>query len=588
VPARPPAGIVLSLTSAGVISDTKFKIFIYLGQKNTKYPNMSKRTIAVIAPMIDQRQFHREFRLLLKGTQRELTLATLQELAQNSFRTDTIVPFPSRKNIIPAAGFYLAGLLRENGYDVTLTQLYDDETLQSMALKNPFAVCLSSTMILTTESLKILLKKIRYHFPESCIIVGGIFIWKSYQFYEMNLKYKDLGDFTNFMLFYSGDADIDADIFIAAPHGRESLLMVLKNLESGRKADFNSIPNLVIPDKSGSFTFTKRTIEEVDYNTDYTRWDLIDESPDEITIRTSIGCPYRCRYCDFYKLYPKIFFRSKDSLVSELKMITNRFTTDSIFINVTDDNVFINKKRIEEVTDALISTGIPQWMGFMRASTINESNIKHIQESRLLLSMIGVESGDKGQLERMNKSQNLEDVKRGIELLDQHGIMAMMTFIVGFPGETPETLNNTAHFINNLNIGIASSSYQLLPLIVTPFCDLSEPEYRRKWKIKGLWENWTHYTMNFQEAKKSSYELFKKVSSVPYHYIGERMFYNRRAFTDAQRKKLFQLRNKLTIAMIENWSQEKKIDILYDISATIGITGKEINQNFIEEIQIPV
>lgn len=539
------------------------------------------RTVVVIAPMVDTKQYDMDLALKLRRTRRELTLATLRELAQNGYRTENIGPVPSKRDMVPAAGFYLTGMLRRNGYRTVLSHKYHDEALQRIAAAGPFAVCLSTTMILSTSSVIEIVQQIRKHLPGAFIIVGGVYVWKSYQYHEMN---RAPGDLSSPLLFDVDSRAVGADVFVVAPHGREALLRVLKEMERGRQADLTSIANLALPDKTGKFIFTPQQDELVDYNEDYTRWDLIDELPEQIPVRTSIGCPYRCRFCDFYQLYPDIFFRSTASLREEMKLIRHRIGNGSSIVHATDDNVFINSRRVQEVTDAIISSGLQRWIGFMRASAITEANIGMIRRSGLLLSLIGVESGDKDQLERMNKRQKLEEVKRGIELLDKHGISVVMTFIVGFPGETHRTIGNTATFLNDLDIGIASSGYLLFPLFISPFSKLAQPEFRKRWNITGSIDDWEHYTMKSSETEKYGYDLFKQVTKIPYHYTEERTFYNREAFSDSQRKRLFTLRQQLTVGILEHAPWQNIRTVLTDITRVMGFPVTDIGDDFLHEI----
>lgn len=544
------------------------------------------RTVAVIAPMVDESRYDLDFRILLSGSKRELTLSTLLELAKDNFSTQNIHPVPSKRNMMPAAGFYLAGLLREQGYHTLLTNECDKESLERIASENPIAVCFSSTMILSNDSLRNCLNKIRDYLPDALIIVGGVYVWKSYQFYEWVARNKELENGSSELLFHANSSDFNADVFVVAPHGRESLLMVLEELQKGKKASFENIPNLALPDSSGKYLFSRRKDEEVDYNEDFTRWDFIDELPEQIPIRTSIGCPFRCRYCDFYRLNPTIFLRSKESLKKELGMLVPRIKNTASIIHASDDNIFITNNRLKEVAEVFINAEIQRWIGFMRASTINESNIDLVRRSGLLIALVGVESGDEGQLRRMNKAQSLEKVKRGIELMDQAGMNVLMTYIMGFPGETPETVNNTAHFIDNLHLRRASSSYLLFPLFISPFSDLVLTDYRQKWQIKGLRGHWSHYTMNYEESIEYSSRLFKQVSRVPYHYTQERTFFNQQAFTENQRLKLFQLRQKLTLALIDKLPENLIREIIIDISGELQLPVESISDDFINEITI--
>ncbi|MBP6977482.1 MAG: radical SAM protein [Bacteroidales bacterium] len=542
------------------------------------------KTVAVIAPMVDVTQYHLNLILRLKGSNRELTLSTLYELMQNGFRYDRLPAIPSKRDMMPAAGFYLTGLLREQGYQTVTTYQCSDAELRRLAAADPLAICLSTTMILSTESLKQLVLEIRRHMPGIPLIAGGVFVWKSYQFFASQREQLSQMDDVNPLLFNVSGTDIPADIYVAAPHGREPLLQILDVLSLGKKTGFFHIPNLALPQSDGTYHFTERKTEQVDYDHDFTRWDLLDDLPEQIPVRTSVGCPFRCRYCDFYQLYPQIFIRSKESLMAELSMIRQRIGNRPFILHPTDDNVFINSRRVKEVTAAFMESGIKQWIGFMRASSVNESNIEDIKRSGLLISLLGIESGDKGQLARMNKSQDMEAVRRGIEILDQNGITALMTFIVGFPGETPETLHQTARFLNDLDIGLASSSYLLFPLIISPFSDLARNEFREQWKIRGYGDRWSHYTMNSTEATNYGYALFKQVTRVPYHYTEERTYQNRVLFDDHQRRRLFHLRQQLTLAFLEQASWKNIHSVLDEMAQVMKMSPMNIPERFQEEV----
>jgi len=538
--------------------------------------------------MFDEKQYHMDFNLRLKKDNRELTLAVLYELAKNEYQPQMVARREnSRAETIPAAGYYLTGLLRANGYHTILGSKCDNEFLSRISSVDPFAICISSTMIIDNEFLKNIVRQIRQFLPEAFIIVGGVFVYKSfYNLLEMQNTNIDVSHNASWMLFNSGDSEIDVDIFVVAPNGTQSLLMVLKELERGHKAQFEHIPNLAIADNKRGFTFTPRQNEEIDYNKDFTRWDLVDKLPMWVPIRTSIGCPYRCRFCNFFRLFPKIFLRSKESLLLELQTLRKQAGGKSKIIHVTDDNVFINEKRVEDVCESFIEAKI-SWVGFMRASTINPVNIDIVKRSGLIGSLVGVESGDAAQLKRMNKNQTLEETKQGIELLDHSGITVLMTFVVGFPGETAATIENTVNFINSLSIGSSSSNYQLYPLSILPLSDLAKPHFRKKWKITGYMGSWSHYTMNSRETIEYGYNLFKQIPYVPYNYSEESNFFNSRLFTYTKRQTLFHLRQRLTVQLIERSSWERIAATLVDISQTMGFSQRYVNEKFRHELVVP-
>jgi len=346
------------------------------------------------------------------------------------------------------------------------------------------------------------------------------------------------------------------------------------------------IPNLCLPGNKG-FVFTERKEEQVDYDEDFTRWDLISEMPEKVPVMTSIGCPYRCRFCDFCRLYPKVIFRSKESLTKELGLIKKSLGTRLAVLHVTDDNVFATKKRLFEVCGAITESGLNHWVGFMRGGEYSDLEIEAIRQSGLMMGKIGVESGDQGQLNRMNKRQKVEKVKKGIEQLDANGISMLLTFVVGFPGETNETLENTANFLNSLSLSNLSVGYQVYPLSVMPLSELAEPEARKRWGIKGVLDQWSHYTMNSEEAVVACHDLFRKITNVPYSYSEESYFFNRGMFDLETRLKLFQIRHQLTVKLLGGAPWKQIEPILKEFTTRMELPLDGIGDHLKDEILFP-
>jgi radical SAM superfamily enzyme YgiQ (UPF0313 family) len=410
-------------------------------------------------------------------------------------------------------------------------------------------------------------------------------IWKNYFQYERHLESPVDFPLQPEMLFHTSHAVMDADVLVVAQHGISSLLQVLKELEKGNRREFAHIPNLCLPRKQG-FSFTNIRDEKVNYDEEYTRWDLIETMPDKIPLRTSIGCPYRCRFCDFCHLFPKIFLRSPASLGRELKLAKMRLKNQPAVIHVTDDNVFITKKRLFEVCTTIAESGLNHWVGLMRGGEYTDGEMEAIKRSGLLMSKIGVESGDQGQLQRMNKQQKIDRVKKGIEQLDAQGISTLLTFVVGFPGETKQTMQNTIDFLNNLSMTHLSVGYQLYPLIIFPLSELADPEAQKRWKINGMLERWSHYTMDSKEAIRACFQMFKQVINIPYAYAEESYFFNRGMFTFETRKSLFQLRQQLTVKLIEESSWDQIEPILRNMALEMELNPEGIGKHLLHEILV--
>jgi radical SAM superfamily enzyme YgiQ (UPF0313 family) len=246
--------------------------------------------------------------------------------------------------------------------------------------------------------------------------------------------------------------------------------------------------------------------------------------------------------------------------------------------------VFITKKRLEEVCNAIADSGLRKWISFMRAGEYSDFELDLMKRSGLMMGMMGIESGDQGQLDRMKKRQIIGSMKRGIEQLDACGISTVMTFVVGFPGENAQTLQNTADFMNNLSLPTLSSSYDLFPLLIQPLSELDNAESRTKWNIEGSFEKWSHFTMNSEDSTKACYSLFKEVTNLPYHYSEESGFFNRAKFNLTTRKSLYQLRHQLTIKMIENATWDQIEHILKDMALQMNLSIGKIDESVRDQI----
>lgn len=130
--------------------------------------HIMKPTIGIIAPMTDLEQYHLDFTIRLPQGQ-ELTLAALYELAGSGFQTELLPSISYGQDSIPAAGYYLSSLLRRAGYNTYLSGKFDLDSLRVMAKHNPRVVCLSTTMILKSGSLRKVVNNIREAMP-------GVFI----------------------------------------------------------------------------------------------------------------------------------------------------------------------------------------------------------------------------------------------------------------------------------------------------------------------------------------------------------------------------------------------------------------------------
>jgi radical SAM superfamily enzyme YgiQ (UPF0313 family) len=210
--------------------------------------------------------------------------------------------------------------------------------------------------------------------------------------------------------------------------------------------------------------------------------------------------------------------RTAASIAAEIDLAKRR---SGRFFAFVDDNIFLSKRRIAELTDILLgqSMGIA-WGGFFRVDRIDESNVDALAESGCRFGLCGIESLDESQLGRMRKNCNPAEVVRGIDLATSVGMNLNLSLLVGYPGETRGSIDNTIEALNRLeltNKGFAS--WLAYPLYVLPGTAVDRVEYRRQFNLVGRRAEWIHDTMSAEEAGSywSNY-LYEGIEGLPYHY----------------------------------------------------------------------
>lgn len=467
------------------------------------------------------------------------------------------------KRLNPMAGYYLQSFLRQRGWDGHVVFDWSEENLERALECDPIAIGFSTTYVISPQMLSACLRFLRRIAGDLPIVVGGPYIYKQ----RLALRRAGEDDVEEYRKF---GVDIEADslfthradsylrdvIYIASEFGEFTFLRVLEALEEGRCTidDLASIPNLVLPASGNGWAVTGDEHEPYDLDRDYTRWDLVDSIPEIVPMRASVGCPYRCRFCDYIELHPKVTMRSPRSLMEEIRAIRQRGRS---VVNFIDDNIFLTSARLEEVARTIVENELNiYWGGFFRVDRVDETNIDLIRESGLRFGYCGIESADDAMLLRIRKGCRRDELFDGIQLCSLAGINTLLTFIVGFPGETKESLDQTAAFINGLAVDKQGvPTYHAYPLYVSPITALDSIKLRREYSLTGRYMHWTHSTMTSDEASSMWCPyLFRRIGAVSYDYYGNDAG---EWLSPSLRKDAFEARNELAVAFLDGADDER-------------------------------
>ncbi|MBU1964743.1 MAG: radical SAM protein, partial [Proteobacteria bacterium] len=215
-----------------------------------------------------------------------------------------------------------------------------------------------------------------------------------------------------------------------------------------------------------------------------------------ISIITSRGCPYSCIFCQGRRMVGnRVRLRNPLLVVDEIEEILS-YGIDRI--NVADDLFVSSRGKVKDVCDEIIRRGLRfGWSAFARVNTVDLETLKLMREAGCDSVSFGVESGNPEILKLIRKGITRDQVRHAVSLCREAGIIAHTSFIVGLPGETCETLRETAEFAAGLG---SLYGYHFL----TPFPGTTVREEVKKYDLEILTDDWTRYDANSAIVRTSA------------------------------------------------------------------------------------
>lgn len=169
-----------------------------------------------------------------------------------------------------------------------------------------------------------------------------------------------------------------------------------------------------------------------------------------MSLYTGRGCKSRCTFC----LWPQTIsghnyrFRSVDNIAAEIAWARDNFPEIKEFF-FDDDTLTDNVPQVEALARELGKLGVT-WSCNAKANVPYET-LKIMKENGLRLLLVGYESGNQKILHNIKKGLLVTRAKQFTRDCHELGILIHGTFIVGLPGETKETIEESIRYAQELN-----------------------------------------------------------------------------------------------------------------------------------------
>jgi radical SAM superfamily enzyme YgiQ (UPF0313 family) len=171
-------------------------------------------------------------------------------------------------------------------------------------------------------------------------------------------------------------------------------------------------------------------------------------------VLAGIGCVFKCSYCINSVLENRWQGRRAADIIDEVAFLVKKKGVNHIYF--LDEFFFSNQQRIHEFVVGLEQARIPfTWFALNHVSSfrpdfLNAELLRRLRRCGCVTMLIGVESGSNRMLTCINKRINLDQVRTAVELMMCSGILPVLTFMLGMPGEEEEDMVLTFGLINEL------------------------------------------------------------------------------------------------------------------------------------------
>ncbi|MGH8582202.1 MAG: radical SAM protein [Gammaproteobacteria bacterium] len=389
------------------------------------------------------------------------------------------------------SGLLLKSHLERHGIEVLLFNYIDsdnqEEQLRVLQAFDPHIIVLSTTFVLTMRHLVEAGQLFRRALPNAFVVAGGHHVFTA-------LLYMDDAAKQRYLL----DSSLDA--FVNDVQGEATLL----ELAQSWPGDLTKIPNLIWTNGDGTVHINARRTEENDVNSTLLNFGGM-EAGSVIHMRTARSCSFKCAFCSYPTIAGKLALMELDNALATIRRAKDAGVSTIFFV---DDTFNVPRERFELLLDRMIAEGLQMpWYSFLRCQFVDGPLVEKMRRSGCQGVFLGIESGSDAVLAHMKKGSATKYYGPGIRWLKDQGIVTVGAFIVGFPGETRDTVAETEAFIttSGLDFYFQQPFYYLHH---TPIFKKAE-----KYQLRGQGFNWSHATMTSGEASQLLDDMFVRIDS---------------------------------------------------------------------------
>lgn len=239
-------------------------------------------------------------------------------------------------------------------------------------------------------------------------------------------------------------------------------------------------------------------------------WDLVDlgryripiKGKSYVLVSTARGCPFNCSFCVVPFYYGrKVRYREVDEVMEELRAVSRM--VDEVFFHT--DLFTFRKDYVLRLSRAMERENLGlNWICNSRVDTFDLETARAMRRAGCWMVSFGVESGSQDILDRCDKKITLEQSRAAVAAAREAGLITIGHFVLGFPGETRDTLRRTVRFSRSLDPDFAEF-YIATPFPGSRLYEDMKDSLREDWRNVRYDFDPYHYDFNLPAVRRRAY-----------------------------------------------------------------------------------
>lgn len=235
----------------------------------------------------------------------------------------------------------------------------------------------------------------------------------------------------------------------------------------------------------------------------------------QIQIISSRGCPFSCGYCNVFLMTSgrNIRYRNPDDVIAEMKYCIDKFHPKEFWFE--DDNINGNEKKFQELMIKIKEARLGIHFKAMGHMSISRESLELFKAVGGNGFKFGVESINNDVLKRLHKGLTFEMIQTTLKNCKELGIKTHLTFCIGLPGSTEESIRRDIGFAKT-----QGDSYQISLAAAFPGTPLYQEAIKEKW---ANWKSWDDFNgmndamLDYPNlSSKTIYNLYKSGQEATY------------------------------------------------------------------------